>query len=178
VLTAKQARKLLVYNKKLGVLFWKSSRGSVKAGTVAGTKYVRKHNYVRVLGTLYKTHRVIWLIVHGKWPSKDLDHMNGLGGNNELINLREATKVENGRNQKVSTRNTSGYTGVAYCKTNLRWRAYIAIARKQISLGHYKTRKEAIKARIEGENSYYSNFSRRISLDTYKSLAGEVQNGE
>lgn len=55
---------------------------------------------------------------------------------------------------KLRCNNTSGYTGV-YCDSKKKlWHAQITFKGKVYSLGTYKTRKEAIKARMKGEEMH------------------------
>lgn len=44
-------------------------------------------------------HRAAWLLMTGKWPERELDHIDGGRGNNRWLNLREATHQENMQNR-------------------------------------------------------------------------------
>jgi hypothetical protein len=44
-------------------------------------------------------HRVAFKIMTGRDPSEQIDHVNGVGSDNKWVNLREATQVQNMRNQ-------------------------------------------------------------------------------
>lgn len=56
--------------------------------------------------------------------------------------------------QKISKNNKTGVKGVCLTK-NGRYRVYINLRRKQISLGIYDTLDEAEKARLEAEKKYF-----------------------
>ena len=55
---------------------------------------------------MYKTHRVIWLIVYGVW-AEEIDHEDGNGLNNKLANLKCVSRIENQRNKRLSYKNNS-----------------------------------------------------------------------
>ncbi len=54
-------------------------------------------------------------------------------------------------NRKINRNNTSGVKGVSYRKGRGKWRAYIKIKRKDISLRNFNTKEEAIVARKAAE---------------------------
>ncbi len=143
-LTAERARELLDYDPETGVLRWKSKVSvSVKVGAVAGhiqkLKNGKRYWRIRIDYTNYQLHRVIWLIVYGRWCSGQIDHIDGNGLNNKLSNIREVTNKENARNIRRTSRNTSGATGVCWNKKNKRWRAAIVVDGVKKHLGRLKT---------------------------------------
>lgn len=91
---------------------------------------------------------------------EEIDHINGLPYDNRKDNLRRATHMKNMKNVKLSILNTSGYKGVHYAKNEKKWKAYITCDNKRISLGTYKNKEDAIKARLEAEKEYYAEFNR------------------
>jgi hypothetical protein len=77
----------------------------------------------------------------------EVDHINGNGLDNRLLNLRVCTKSQNGANRKSSNK-TSKYKGVSLCSSSVdkKWRAQITKNGKCVLLGRYYTEKEAAKA--------------------------------
>ena len=67
--------------------------------------------------------------------------------NNNIINLRWATRQENTRYSKLSSKNTSGIKGVSFHKKTKKWRAQIKVGEKRIHLGRFDSE-------IEAHNSY------------------------
>src|SRR5208337_270858 len=68
-LAADRAKELFDYDPETGVLTWKVAPSkSVKIGNIAGNP--RKNGYLRVqiYGCVYLVHRVIFLIMVGRWP--------------------------------------------------------------------------------------------------------------
>ena len=62
----------------------------------------------KILGKYYKAHRVIWLWMTGEWPKEQVDHINHDRTDNRWCNLREASRLENYRNQSQYKNNKSG----------------------------------------------------------------------
>lgn len=67
----------------------------------------------------------------------------------------------------LSTNNTSGFTGVSWCKRTQSYRVYINYNKKRIELGYYKDINNAIKARLQAENKYYPGNQPQIHLFEY-----------
>ena len=68
-------------------------------------------------------------------------------GNYEPSNCRWVDKTLQSINQRKSKKNTSGYVGVSYMKKDTVWRARISFRNKEIHIGSFKTKEEAVKAR-------------------------------
>lgn len=108
----------------------------------------------RIHGRPIVAHRVIMLLANGHWPSNAIDHINGIRADNRLQNLRNATHVENGRNQKMPSHNKTGVVGVSWDKKEKKWHAQISVERKRVYLGHHAHFEDAIKRRKEAELLY------------------------
>ena len=83
------------------------------------------------------------------------DHKNRNGLDNRRSNLRAVDYTINNRNHGVYSHNTSGHNGVCWDSRQGKWRALIAINRKQIHLGYYDGLKDAIDARKQGELEHW-----------------------
>lgn len=106
---------------------------------------------VRLEGTLYMVHRIVWRIVTGDdLGVLEVDHINGIKDDNRWDNLRIATHANNNQNTKVQKNNASGYKGVCWHKQRKAWRAYVSVgprgSSKQISLGLFGTPEAAAEA--------------------------------
>jgi len=84
--------------------------------------------------------------VYGVDPGPIIDHRDRDGSNNRLSNLRIATHSENSINQRVRRDNTSGFPGVSYRDGT--WRARIQINGQTRLIGRFKSKPDAIAARI------------------------------
>ena len=97
----------------------------------------------------YRAHRLAWLYMTGVLlpPNIEVDHINHKPLDNRWVNLRAVTRSENSRNQSISTRNTSGVTGVYFNKRIGKWCAQMKFKRHVYHLGSFKLKEAAIKAR-------------------------------
>lgn len=95
---------------------------------------------------------------------KDLqiDHINLKKNDNRKENLRICTYKENCRNRN-SGRNTSGTIGVSYISKINKWCASIFVNEKQIRLGYFKSKEEAINARLKADKKYFGDFSYNLN---------------
>lgn len=76
----------------------------------------------------------------------------------------ENTMIKSLENRKINSNNTSGYTGVHYSKWKKKWEAYLKVQGKNIYLGAFDLKEEAIQARKDGEIKYFKPL-----IDRYKS---------
>jgi ssDNA-binding Zn-finger/Zn-ribbon topoisomerase 1 len=89
---AEKARLLFDYDPELGVLIKKQTKRF--AGCSSNPK---KYGQVFHENKTYRTHRLIWLWVHGKWPDGEIDHINGRKNDNRISNLEDVDRLENMR---------------------------------------------------------------------------------
>lgn len=151
-----------------GKLIWKNHYRSNIRGSAVCLNYTSDgYSYVNLLGKRIKTHRVVWVLCNGEIPEGyTIDHINGKPSNNNISNLRLATRREQASNQKKKRTNKSGYCGVHFCNGTQSW-----VARwvdesgktcvKSFSIKKYgkiEAKRLAILARREGasNNPYYT----------------------
>lgn len=148
----------LQYDPETGLIVWRcaSGNGHRKAGDKAG--YVCKTwGYVMIGfgGKNYRAHRLAWLLMTGKWPNEEIDHINRVKSDNRWENLRLASHLENMWNLPVMRHNTSGIRGVHWNQERNVWQAYIFVNEKHIYLGAFDSKNEAAKARRFAELTYH-----------------------
>ena len=155
LLTQERLQELLNYNDSTGVFTWRISRPGCRADGIAGSlNKVSGYIETRLDGKSYQAHRLSWLYMHGKFPDNQIDHINGVRDDNRIINLRDITHVENGKNQVLRKTNTSGVTGLHWNEIRNKWQAYIKINGKSRHLGLFTSKKEAIAARQAANIKY------------------------
>ena len=156
------------YDPKTGELFWKYNPNrhrhinTINAGKRAGSIWFRpgrrtKYWHVQLYGRVYGQHRIIWCMVYGEWPQKNvvIDHTNGDGADNRLCNLRLVKQGANKVNSIKHKNNTSGIVGVSFNKSVGKWQSRISVDKKLIHLGTFNTKLEAAQARRAAEEKYY-----------------------
>ena len=160
MLTLKRAREYLRYEPIEGRLFWRKDKRRARAGKEAGhirqqsTRPTLKYRQVKIDGEIYLAHRLIWFLVFGVWPKKDMDHWDGNGLDNRLSNLHEVTRQENQQNRRMQANNTSGVTGVYRNKPKQKWQARIGVAGKYIHLGYFNDLQDAAAVRERANLKY------------------------
>lgn len=90
------------------------------------------------------------------------DHINHNTLDNRKLNLRNCTPSQNYMNSKTYQNNTSGTTGVAWNKERKKWHSLITVNKNIISLGFFKDKSDAIKARKKGELKYFGEFAIKL----------------
>lgn len=153
-------RELLAYDDETGALTWRErafayfgdarlwrSWNARFAGRAALTA-INANGYHRgiVCCRDVLAHRVAWAIAHDEWPDA-IDHINGIGVDNRLANLRNVNHAENMRNRRRPSNNTSGAIGVSFHRPTQKWIARIKIDGRHVHLGIFTDILDAIAAR-------------------------------
>lgn len=175
-LTQCQLKQLLHYNSETGVFTWLTrtpsdftgeGQGAIRnankwnskhAGKVAGAlrkSAGRRTDYyrIRVLDVSYYAHRLAWLYVHGVYPEQ-IDHINGDGLDNRIVNLRSVSHKTNHKNMPKQRNNTSGVTGVYWSTADQCWVSRIKVNNETQNLGRSTDFFEAVCIRKSAENKH------------------------
>lgn len=184
-ISVEQLRELLRYDPQSGKMFWRPRDKSLfrdgkmtaehsrsiwnarYAGTEAFTADDGKGYLVGgIFGRTHLAHRVIWALVHGEWPTNQIDHINGNRADNRIENLRAATAQENAQNTKLPADNTSGVIGVSWRKRDSKWHASIKANGQAIFLGYFECFEDAVAARkaAEVKFGFHENHGRAAPL--------------
>ena len=182
-LSAEYVRRLLDYDPETGAFFWRERPGesiAVRlwnarfAGQAAGT-VVKKpgkntsYREIGIDGDVYRAHDLAWLIVHGEWPSRRLDHRDGDGLYNGISNLRPATNSQNIANSRLRKDNLAGFKGVS--SAGRRYRARLRHQGKSRHLGCFDTPEEAHAAYMKAAREMFGEFA-NPGYDAPKNLTG------
>jgi hypothetical protein len=147
LLSLERLRQLVHYDPDTGIFTAVSGRGGVRAGDQLGCKDKRSHSsyiFLSLDGRNYRAHRVAWFFVTGHWPVLLMDHINGDGTDNRIVNLREATHLQNSANRRPNKDRV--LKGIAIHTRKKRWQAQIRNRGLQIYLGLFDTPESAAAA--------------------------------
>ncbi|MDM8534724.1 HNH endonuclease [Clostridiaceae bacterium HSG29] len=98
------------------------------------------------------------LIINAK-KGEYVDHINRNTLDNRKENLRVCTNQQNGFNCTLKKNNTSGVSGVSWDKSRNKWSASIKYNYKNIYLGRFDNKRDAIIARLKKEKELFKEFS-------------------
>ena len=181
-LTVEVLRDILSYNHETGDLFWKHRSDDFFESTTRSAKgqasnwnannankkalnNIDRDGYFRgsIFSKNYRAHRIVWAIHYGTIPDKFIDHINGIKTDNRISNLRLVNNQENSKNQAKRQKNTSGYIGVTWHKKAKKWIAQITIDYKNVYLGIFESKNDAITARLKAEKkfNFHENHGKR-----------------
>lgn len=159
ILTQKRVREILSYDPDTGIFRWRVSTGPrCKVGDEAGVIGGPGYRYMSIDGRKVLAHRLVWLWVHGYWPSQQIDHINRIRTDNRLANLREATPLQNRWNASAKKDSTTGFKGIF--RKGKRWGARIMIDYRLVPLGIFDTPQEAAAAYEAASKMLHGEFSR------------------
>jgi len=83
-----------------------------------------------------------------------VDHINHIRHDNRWSNLRIADQSENQRNRSMNKSNSSGFTGVCWCKKLDKWKSFITLNKKNKHLGYFENKDDAVEARKAANIKY------------------------
>ena len=156
-LTVDVLKEHLTYDPDTGVFIRVKSHRldfvGVPTGSPGGDGYI----YIRLRRQQFIAHRLAWLYVYGEWPKNEIDHINGVHGDNRIQNLRDVSTSGNQQNQKTpQIHNKSGFLGVDKLRTGKKWRAQITVNNRKIYLGVFKTPEDAHQAYLQAKRQLHS----------------------
>ena len=111
------------------------------------------HLHGRIFNKCIYAHRAVYALTHGKWPTHEIDHINGNPSDNRPENLRDVNHKENQRNMRLSKASSTGETGVTFNRRRNKWMAHITIDGVYQHLGYHENKDSAITARAKASAS-------------------------
>lgn len=160
MITQDELKELLDYNPDTGIMVWIKPRGGIRKDGVAGSKHHSGYLSLTVKGKYYLVHRLIFLYMTGRFPTFQVDHINGIKNDNRWENLREVTAAQNQHNIGLSRNNTSGVKGVYWSSDKNKWRAGVKLNGRRIHVGDFKCLEEAtlaVKAKRKELHDKFAN---------------------
>lgn len=89
----------------------------------------------------------------------EVDHENRNGLDCRRSNLRDATRGQNTENTRLRSDSATGVKGLHWYKQTQRWQAKIAHGGRQLHLGYFVDKDEAIKALAEARKEIHGEFA-------------------
>lgn len=90
---------------------------------------------------------------------KHCDHIDRNALNNRRYNLRASNFTDNNRNRSLPKNNTSGVIGVMFNEKDGKWVSCVYIDYKNVYLGRFNCKDDAVIARLQAEAKYYGEFA-------------------
>lgn len=156
---------LFELDQETGQLTWRENTRN--AGRLAG--WVCKSSGYRMVGVSVngrnrnlRAHHIVWALVHGAWPSLQIDHRNRIRDDNRPSNLREATGAQNQGNVPVKRNSATGIKGVHRRRRHLAkpFKASIRVSGRQTHLGYFATAEEAGAAYAAAAKAHFGEFAK------------------
>jgi len=151
--TQQEIKDLLIYNPSTGKLSYKDESLLNCQSKKSTTKHSGGYLTINIYGKYYLAHRIIFLYMKGRFPEQ-IDHINHQRDDNRWCNLREVINQENMMNTSLSKNSSTKVNGVSFHRQRNKYRAYIMVDRKQISLGLYTSIEDAKQARELANQKY------------------------
>jgi hypothetical protein len=155
MITHERLKELVNYDPETGYFTWAFGRpGASKGGRCGSVNKGNGYMEITLDRKSYTAHRLAYHYMTGHTPGNEIDHINHVTNDNRWINLRPATRKENGRNKGLHKNNKSGFCGVSWIKSIKKWYANIEVNGKAINLGHYDLIIDAVIARMRANKRY------------------------
>lgn len=145
----------LHYDPKTGIFTWKIKKRKTRKGSEAGF-YVpsRLYRYIRIDGKDYTCQRIAWFYMTKSWPTKFVGFRNKNPMDLRFLNLIHCDKYDLQSNRSDARHLTGAHFRKE--KKTKPWNSRIYYKGKCISLGYFKTEKEAHKAHTRAKKDIQS----------------------
>jgi hypothetical protein len=120
------------------------------------------YRYATVLGRAYPVHHLVWLLNHGELPPDgyDIDHKDMDRSNNNVDNLRLATRSQNMLNMCCHKDSKTGIKGVSWRSDTKKWTVRVTVDGAYKSFGSYDDLELAELVAQEAREKYHGDFVR------------------
>lgn len=164
VLTYERANECFSYDPATGVLTWKIDTGykplkGKPVGSFSHDRSGKKRLFIRIGRKNYSGPRVIWLLIHRRWPLGDVDHIDGDPRNNRISNLRECSRTQNMANKRMHKNNACGVKGVYWDTQAQRWKATVIKDRRKHHAGSFLDKHDAGRAYLKKAEELFGEFA-------------------
>lgn len=153
--------KVFLYNRKREKIYEVIIDASQKENI---EKYMWKYNISKDKKYVYAISNAVgylhkYLMDVKQNDSRLVDHKNRNTLDNRMENLRICTRQENSMNSIMRKNNKSGHKGIWWCKEFKKWGASYKLGDKNVFLGRFDDKEDAIKKYNEEINKVHGKFS-------------------
>lgn len=127
-------------------------------GSVTGSPDSKGYLLASLKNWKFRAHRLAWFYMTGRWPAGEIDHINGVTGDNRWVNLRECSHQQNNHNQPRRRNNKSGVKGVSLTRSG-RWHVQVCLNYKIHSGGIHDRLEDAAAAARELRSRLHGEFA-------------------
>lgn len=164
MITQKCLRELISYDPETGIAVWKSGPfpgkriGYIIIGACIRNKPYRYWQNKGIGSKAKPFSHVVFFYMTGCWPAAEMDHINRDTLDDRWVNLREATRFQNGANKRSANKNSkTGFRGVR--PKGRRYEASIYRHGERKILGCFDTPQEAgamyLRAASEADGRFF-----------------------
>jgi hypothetical protein len=162
-----ELRQLFEYDPEIGQLRWRARLSNrTFIGAVAGTQRPDGYFKIRIHGSFFYSHRIIWALFTGQdVGGMQIDHINGNKADSRFENLRLANTGENMRNRTAQVNSKSGIFGVFWDKSRNMWTVSVQAGGKTIYRKRFRSLDDAIAARREAELKFHGEYASHLGAN-------------
>lgn len=151
-----------VFEYRDGGLYWRIKPSqNVAVGSKAGHVAKKGYRIIFYKRKPYCEHVLIFTMFYGYRPEQ-VDHMDGNILNNDITNLRAATRCQNQYNAKLNKRSASGVKNVSWHIPSNKWAVRVSYQKKRLNLGVFDSLELAELVAIEARNKYHGVYARHL----------------
>lgn len=141
--------------------FWSKVREAggcwLWVGAASGSK--GKRGYFYKDGKVQQAHRVAYETIFDLPDGKEIDHVCRAPLCVNPHHMRPALSSENKGNAALRRDNTSGFKGVSWCCTRLKWVAVVGLGKKKRWLGYFDDPRDAAEAYDKAAEQSFGEFA-------------------
>lgn len=151
-----EIKEALTYDPISGVLYFKDTGLPIKTHNTCQGYFGVSYD-----GVSYLAHRLIFLLVDGTLPEKDVDHINGIKTDNRFSNLRKVTRQQNTFNRSKNL-NKDLPKNVYLHKPSGRYQVKMKINKETRHFGYYDDLELAEFVAQEVQAKYHGEYARKV----------------
>lgn len=161
MITQERLKELFYYHPESGDFVRLVTRcGRAVAGRQAGTLDAYGYLTIKVDEKTYKSARLAFLYMTGRWPEPECDHRDTVKHHNWWSNLREASLGENRRNVGPRVGSTTGIKGISFDRRRGTYAVDLQTDKQRHNYAGIQSLPEAIEIAAQVLTTFHRDFAR------------------